>query len=1048
MRLRKIKIRNIASLRGEHIVDFDEIHGQSALFAITGETGAGKSTILNSIGLALYGKYFKKSIISNDVVTLGEKEGSVELIFELSGKTYLSTWRIKVRKNNGEELAKTTPERGFFVLSGNAFEDSREPAPAPIEDTLSLDFEQFTKCVVLNQGEFAKFLMSSFSERRSILEKLCPGHVFDKLTSELNRELKVHQDSQRDLLNALKTLEGEGPVEAVKEEDLTAGKRELELRESWLDLLEKLSKKFETLSSYFRHNADYTKRISDTSAQISAETTKYNLALKETEDFQKLRDERETELKKREPRLLELIGMEENLSRDRKVLEKLTLERSALEKNIQQGRELLEKLSLEEKTLSEKKETLVSKLQFPVGELLQHRSRLESAFTLMNETQNLAKDIRRDQEKLKEAGAKGTELSEEWKQLKARLELIPPDLDLRVKTLQDKKASAEKASVRSKELEAAIHEDRSRLTTDQETFQAVEEKRLPLLSNIKIQELLSAVSVCVLHPDTENKGTCPVCETPFVTGKLDELRQIAGKFNAKKLHEDEAKLRDEATRLRAHIDLLTKRIQENETALSEVKKLLSTAGDSEDLGKELEISQKLQWERNDILPRAKKSETEVEKARAHYAVIREELKKLEATEGKKKEELTSLVSGLPAALTFTPENAERLKADLSLALSVAEIDAQMKQVVTKLDHQKQNTEKFAQDIQAKTDEWKSIQSSIDAATSTLTSELAGETATALHQKLKLTATRAREDFEKKETLRREQEKILRDFQRNLTIYQEQVREVELQYTQAHSEIQALMKEELPELSPDLTDLRDTFRELSLPLHSSPSLFIPLSERMEQRRTELRESTNEARAQLARLQTRKDEQEKRRDRIRLIELKLADVNSEIQRWDRLSKILGKDELRTFVLSLVEENLIIVTNEELARLCQGRYEIVHQTKSNNTPEFFILDKLRDGGIRKISTLSGGETFMVSLAMALGLAEMTRGTAEIDTLFIDEGFGTLDQDSLEDVLDMLNQIQNRGLMVGIISHVKALTSTLPVNLHVQKRQDGTSSVRLVVN
>ena len=88
------------------------------------------------------------------------------------------------------------------------------------------------------------------------------------------------------------------------------------------------------------------------------------------------------------------------------------------------------------------------------------------------------------------------------------------------------------------------------------------------------------------------------------------------------------------------------------------------------------------------------------------------------------------------------------------------------------------------------------------------------------------------------------------------------------------------------------------------------------------------------------------------------------------------------------------------------------------------------------------------MVSLAMALGLAEMTRGKAEIDSLFIDEGFGTLDQDSLEDVLDMLKQIQNRGLMVGIISHVKALTNALPVNLVVTKRNDGTSTTGLQYN
>jgi DNA repair protein SbcC/Rad50 len=88
------------------------------------------------------------------------------------------------------------------------------------------------------------------------------------------------------------------------------------------------------------------------------------------------------------------------------------------------------------------------------------------------------------------------------------------------------------------------------------------------------------------------------------------------------------------------------------------------------------------------------------------------------------------------------------------------------------------------------------------------------------------------------------------------------------------------------------------------------------------------------------------------------------------------------------------------------------------------------------------------MVSLAMALGLAEMTRGQAEIDSLFIDEGFGTLDSDSLEDVLDMLNQIQTRGLMVGVISHIKTLTQAIPVNLVLNKKQDGTSTVSLQMN
>jgi exonuclease SbcC len=115
---------------------------------------------------------------------------------------------------------------------------------------------------------------------------------------------------------------------------------------------------------------------------------------------------------------------------------------------------------------------------------------------------------------------------------------------------------------------------------------------------------------------------------------------------------------------------------------------------------------------------------------------------------------------------------------------------------------------------------------------------------------------------------------------------------------------------------------------------------------------------------------------------------------------------------------------------------------------TPEFYILDKFRGGGKRKINTLSGGETFMVSLAMALGLSEMTRGQAEIDSLFIDEGFGSLDEESLGDVLDMLQQIQTRGLMIGVISHIKTLTNSISVNLVLNKKSDGTSTVGVRFN
>ena len=254
---------------------------------------------------------------------------------------------------------------------------------------------------------------------------------------------------------------------------------------------------------------------------------------------------------------------------------------------------------------------------------------------------------------------------------------------------------------------------------------------------------------------------------------------------------------------------------------------------------------------------------------------------------------------------------------------------------------------------------------------------------------------------------------------------------------------------LPSLTNELSILTDKLGNLVIELNSPEALFIPLKDLIQAQKHLFKDKTSELKMSFASVRARLEDWEKRQDRITLLLLKLQDLTQSLDRRVRLYEVLGKDELRTFVLSLVEENLITQTNEELQKLCQGRYEIIHQSrKMKLTPEFYILDKFREAGMRKVSTLSGGETFMVSLAMALGLAEMTRGKAEIDTLFIDEGFGTLDQDSLEDVLDMLKQIQTRGLMVGIISHVKELTHALPVNLQVTKKQDGTSSLGIQYN
>jgi exonuclease SbcC len=107
--------------------------------------------------------------------------------------------------------------------------------------------------------------------------------------------------------------------------------------------------------------------------------------------------------------------------------------------------------------------------------------------------------------------------------------------------------------------------------------------------------------------------------------------------------------------------------------------------------------------------------------------------------------------------------------------------------------------------------------------------------------------------------------------------------------------------------------------------------------------------------------------------------------------------------------------------------------------------IVDAYQGDVVRPVSTLSGGESFIVSLALALGLSELASQKIAIDSLFLDEGFGTLDEESLETALNALNLLQNGGKMVGVISHVGALKERIPLQIKIIPRGDGSSYVEI---
>jgi exonuclease SbcC len=170
------------------------------------------------------------------------------------------------------------------------------------------------------------------------------------------------------------------------------------------------------------------------------------------------------------------------------------------------------------------------------------------------------------------------------------------------------------------------------------------------------------------------------------------------------------------------------------------------------------------------------------------------------------------------------------------------------------------------------------------------------------------------------------------------------------------------------------------------------------------------------------------------------------------WLQLHDLIGKGEgkrFKEFAQALNLGQLLERANRHLARLNE-RYRLipVHDDETGlPTLEFELADGWRPGSTRSIRTLSGGESFLVSLALALGLSDLRTSSMPIETLLLDEGFGTLDRETLDVALAALQQLQADGRQIGIISHVAGLEDRIDARIHVEPLGNGRSRVRVGV-
>lgn len=216
--------------------------------------------------------------------------------------------------------------------------------------------------------------------------------------------------------------------------------------------------------------------------------------------------------------------------------------------------------------------------------------------------------------------------------------------------------------------------------------------------------------------------------------------------------------------------------------------------------------------------------------------------------------------------------------------------------------------------------------------------------------------------------------------------------------------------------------------------------------LQQQQQELQQQQQQLSEQLGEIRQQQKQQQQLAQQQQALYQQLQQQQANYQDWQKLNSLIGSADgakYRRFAQGLTLQQLLKLANRQLDKL-HSRYQLCR--KADSELELQVLDSWQADAVRDTKTLSGGESFLVSLALALALSDLVSHKTRIESLFLDEGFGTLDPDTLETALAALDSLQSSGKMIGVISHVEALKERIPVQIKVCK-QAGSGWSQLIL-
>ena len=1002
MRIQSLEITNIASLKGRHFIDFNEIYPFTNTFAITGETGAGKSSILNAISMALYSKNYNSNINQTDLITLGETYGDIKLNFKIKDKEYLATWYCKVRKKN-KELLKTPQYKKSLSLIDK---DNEIELSKSADEVIGLSFDQFCKTIILNQGQFSDFLLSTFTERKKILETLYSQIDLSQLS---RKNQKAINETNAKLKNIDSKVDGLSIHEEVDIKDLESQKEILNQEVKNLNKQQEDHKKRDEILTDIDKsiiNIQNTKsNIEGTKKKLEENTTQINtLKSKLDKDENSL-----SEIKRSNKVQIPKLHKYKELKKDTLSLKKQILELETESKNIK------EKLQLKDNDKEEIKKRVDSKKK-ELENVTQNSNFYKIKESNLNEIEYTLTQIKNEHQQIdhreKELKLLKSRLDEHKKSMtdyESKSNLLDPqkasqDLEhkkKKVKQVDDKisklnKDLVEKESkqeqlkkneLKSKKLHEELEDLKSSLKLNEAKLKDQSDNVETLKRAIKSFELESMIAQ--ISKESIEAKHCLICNSEDLS-KID-IPQI----NTQK-EDYEAKLiiaLDKKESLEKEIRSLSISTEHKEevrldllTQIEQLNKLLTNQSDPQQIEELKKQKEKLQSDINNLTISLRDLD---------------EIKKLLIKEQSAHDNLKPQIDELTHQLKQKQDSLQKNKSFIKTTLSQDSFSSKELGLwieLSKLYYQVNKDIKNLLEIESRIiDENKELNESLDILKKKILTlsdnkdKLLEKVPTKYleinidHEVLDL-----EKELDKYEAIYSETEKDynhkkieIAEYKSKMQMLADQEKSYESSFITLKDNLQNDEKDELSKALNKLSKL-SSLSELNMDIFNEIKALIQAE--LLSVRDKLKE-TNETYAQNELLI-----KQYKKTKI-LIEQSLKEKEHLIKHLETLRdlhNIVGKDEFRNYVLSIIEKNLIIQTNHELRNLCGGRYKIFQKiTGSNGQSDFYIEDTVNYAMDRKISTLSGGETFMVSLAMALALAEMTKGQTEIESFFIDEGF-----------------------------------------------------------